>query len=366
MQPNTWSPEEGDRFRVVEDFEVEAMSNKVGPCTVCIEEMMGTIVRKEQDGSYLVSLEDFRDSKRFLLRGEDLPSIVKADDDEDDDDDFPPMGHDPWQGIQGDNHEMQAFQPTGGVTYRSGPQGPSMRGNMGMGMNREVFRSAPRGPIMGNDVFRSAPMARGAVPVYRGTNDQSDGFRGGGDQHMGEKWRSAPQGVTFRSARTGPQIRMNTGMPMSQAVGGKEMFRDGMGHGPVYDNKQGFKDNFGVTKEQQDQWNAVNPNGTMGGDADDMDDSEALPQAMVPQRQDCLSVDQRQRWLDARVAAFQRHMDAFKRNEHRMKDEEKKRVKPRLLAEKARLKAEQEDIDDDKKHIPRDPRDLDTKVEMTS
>lgn len=51
-------------------------------------------------------------------------------------------------------------------------------------------------------------------------------------------------------------------------------------------------------------------------------------------------------------------MDAFKRNEHRMKDEEKKRVKPRLLAEKARLKAEQEDIDDDKKHIPRDPRDL--------
>merc|ERR1711964_52233 len=81
---------------------------------------------------------------------------------------------------------------------------------------------------------------------------------------------------------------------------------------------------------------------------------DALPKAMVPQRQDCLSVDQRQRWLDARRAAFQRHMDAFKRNEHRMSDEEKKRVKPRLLAEKRRLQAEQEDIDDDRKHIPQD------------
>lgn len=191
------------------------------------------------------------------------------------------MGHDPWQGIQGDNHEMQVFQPTGGDTYRSGPQGPSMRG-MGMGMNREVFRSAPRGPIMGNDVFRSAPMARGAVPVYRGSNDQ---YRGGRQ----EKWRGNRE--TFRSALTGPQMIPNR-MPMSSPASG-EVFRNGkqmrsamgiqtIGHGPVMGNKQGLgqnyseKDNYNLTKEQMDKWNAVNNNSTMGGDADDMDDSEAL------------------------------------------------------------------------------------------
>lgn len=238
---------------------------------------------------------------------------------------------------------------------------------MGMGINREVFRSAPRGPIMGNDVFRSAPLARGAVPVYRGSSDL---YRGG----RAERWRGNRE--TFRSALTGPALtpsRMPTSSPATgDAFRGGQKVRSGAGvqpagRGPVFtDATHGFRSNFGkdnynLTKEQMATWNAVNNKGTTG-DSGQVD--EALPQATVPQRQDCLSVDQRQRWLDTRMAAFQRHMDAFKRNEHRMKDdqktldEEKKRVKPRLLAEKARLKAEQEDIDDDKKHVPRDPRDI--------
>lgn len=80
--------------------------------------------------------------------------------------------------------------------------------------------------------------------------------------------------------------------------------------------------------------------------------SQSLPKTSTPERQDCLTVDQRQRWLDARKAALKRHEDALKRNEQRMSPEELKRVKPRLLEERKRLDAEQFEIDDDRKHIP--------------
>lgn len=211
---------------------------------------------------------------------------------------------------------------------------------MGLGMRgedvhmcrpKEVFRSAPSGPKMFSGSMERVYVNDMCRPkeTYRSAPSGPQMFSSSNQGHF----RPLQNKEVYRSARLGPQ-KMSSGAVFRSASS-----QVAMSHGIA------LRPNAPKKCSRSEQLHDDMSQTTQSS-------SQSLPKTSTPERQDCLTVDQRQRWLDARKAALKRHEDALKRNEQRMSDEELKRVKPRLLEERKRLDAEQFEIDDDRKHIP--------------